>query len=362
MTVSSAPPDAEPVRCTVAIPVYNRKDMVMRAVDSALAQPMRDLEVLVVDNCSTDGTWELLQRRTDQRLRLVRNAGNVGLFGNFNRCLELASGTYVRFLCSDDVLAPECLPRELALLEAHPTTALLSTTARRVRATGEVIGPLAAYLPPGRYPGRAAIAGILRFKAEYGLNPLNYPSGILLRTEAARRAGPFDTTMRMSADMDLFLRMLSEGELLVVADRGCDITIHEQQEGARLSGAAVVMEEEYLLLERHGEALGSPRTVQRVADLIGGFCLRFAIQAWYRGDRASARQHLDLARAHGSSVVAMTRALARIIALRVLAKVLGIRLLPEVFKHRIADRDQRATSAAPGAVRGTTAERDARGA
>jgi glycosyltransferase involved in cell wall biosynthesis len=106
--------------CTVAIPVFNRKDMVQRAVASALAQPVSSLDVLVVDNCSTDGTWDALQRLSDPRLRLVRNSHNVGLFGNFNRCLDLATGTYLRFLCSDDTLAAGCLQREISEMESAP--------------------------------------------------------------------------------------------------------------------------------------------------------------------------------------------------------------------------------------------------
>ena len=69
------------------------------------------------------------------------------------------------------------------------------------------------------------------------------------------RAGYFDTAMRMTADVDLFFRVLSEGDLIVADHVGCDITIHGAQEGARLSGDAVVMREAYQLLERFGAAL-----------------------------------------------------------------------------------------------------------
>ena len=68
--------------CTVAIPVYNRRDLVQRALQSVLTQDIDDLDILVVDNCSDDGTWEALTAYRDPRLRLVRNERNVGLFGN----------------------------------------------------------------------------------------------------------------------------------------------------------------------------------------------------------------------------------------------------------------------------------------
>ena len=350
------------ITCTVAIPVFNRKDMVLRAVDSALAQSVDGLEVLVVDNCSTDGTWEALQTVRDPRVRLVRNERNVGLFGNFNRCLDLANGTYLRFLCSDDALAPGCLPEEISAMEAHPDAVLLSSTARRVMSTGELLGTHADHFPPGQYDGRTAVAGVLLFKADYGLNPLNYPSGVLLRTDAAKRAGHFDTTMRMAADVDFFFRVLAAGDLLVVDRSGCDITIHRAQEGAQLSGQAVVMEEDYLLLERFGSTLASERSVRRVANQLSGLCLRFALGAWRRGDSPSVSRHLALARSHGASLANMAVALLRLAALRVLLRSLGRRLLPAGFRRSDRARADRAKSAVPRASREIHVEGGARGA
>ena len=354
-------PGPEPT-CTVAIPVFNRKDMVLRAVASALAQDVPGLDVLVVDNCSTDDTWEALQRLTDPRIRLVRNSHNVGLFGNFNRCLDLTSGRYLRFLCSDDVLPVDCLPPEIEAMEACPSAVLLSSRARRVRPTGEVLGMHAHHFPPGSYSGKTAIGAVLQFTAEYGFNPLNYPSGVLLRTSAVRRAGHFDTSMSMAADVDLFLRMLETGDLLVADHVGCDITIHHGQEGARLSGDALVLREAYLLLERFGGALGSARSVRHVARQLGGMCARFAIQARYEGDSVSARRHLELARRHGCGNAGMAMALARIAALRALLRVFGVRILPHGLAEEAARRDKRATTASPRVRRGTRAPGGATGA
>jgi glycosyltransferase involved in cell wall biosynthesis len=337
--------------CTVAIPVFNRKDMVQRAVASALAQPVPSLDVLVVDNCSTDGTWDALQRLSDPRLRLVRNSHNVGLFGNFNRCLDLATGTYLRFLCSDDTLAAGCLQREISEMESAPSAVLLWSKARRRMPDGRVLGMHAHHIPAGRYDGTTAIAGVLRFTAEYGFNPLNYPSGILFRTDVVRQAGYFDTTMRLAADVDLFFRVLAAGDLLVADHVGCDITVHPDQEGARVSGDALVMREAYLLLERFGDALGSEQAVRHVADQLGGMCARFAVEARYRGDAQLAKQYLQLARAHGCSSVGMATALARIAAVRLLLRVTGVRLLPPGFARSSARTDRAATTTSAPAHR-----------
>ena len=116
--------------CTVAIPVFNQRAFIERAVRSALAQGVDGLEVVVVDNRSEDGTWEALQPFVRQGVRLHRNASNLGLFGNFNRCLELAGSPYLRLLAGDDVLASGSLRAELELMERNPRLAMLSTRGR----------------------------------------------------------------------------------------------------------------------------------------------------------------------------------------------------------------------------------------
>ena len=153
--------------CTVAIPVYNRKNKSLNyvALESALAQRLRDMEIVVVDDCSTDGTWEVLQTYHDSRLRLVRNERNLGLFGNFNRSLQLAQGKYICFLCSDDKLHPNCLTPEIEMMEQHENVVLLSTYGRRVDEHGNILGMQANHFPPGIYDGESAITGALWFQA-----------------------------------------------------------------------------------------------------------------------------------------------------------------------------------------------------
>src|SRR5678816_3967583 len=102
-------------------------------------------------DCTTDGTWDELQRISDPRARILRNERNVGLFANFNRCLDEARGQFVRILCSDDVLEPGTLDDELAVMTSDPEMALLSTRGLRISAEGEVLGLQAAALPQGRY-------------------------------------------------------------------------------------------------------------------------------------------------------------------------------------------------------------------
>ncbi|MBV9932649.1 MAG: glycosyltransferase family 2 protein [Alphaproteobacteria bacterium] len=90
-------------RVTISIPTYNQERYIARAIESALAQTYANLEVLVCDDRSTDGTYEIASAISDRRLRVVRNERNLGRVGNYRRCLyERASGAWFVNLDGDD--------------------------------------------------------------------------------------------------------------------------------------------------------------------------------------------------------------------------------------------------------------------
>ncbi len=266
--------------CTVAIPVFNRVDLIGRCVASALAQDVPGLCVLVVDNHSTDGTWEALQELRDPRLRLVRNPRNLGLFGNFNRCIELAEGEWLKFLCSDDLLVAGALARELASVAGRPQVALLTSRGEYVDLAGAPRGRVGWLVPPGTYAGRAAVGESLAMLLRLALNPFNYPSGVLVRRSALAAAGGFDPGMRIVSDVDLFLRVLAHGDLAVSADVATRITLHPGQISAReRSGSSFVFIREYLALQRRNRA-GAAGPRPGSAWSTGVYA---ALSLWYAG-------------------------------------------------------------------------------
>lgn len=313
--------------CTVAIPVYNRRDLVRSALESALVQDVDGLEVLVVDNCSTDGTWEALETYRDPRLRLVRNESNLGLFGNFNRCLELSTGTYLHFLCSDDRLVKGCLREEIGIMDRHPRVVLLSTVGVFVDERGCRRETFAGQLDPGIYSGRQAIETWFRFFACYGQNVLNYPSGVLFRREAAVKAGRFDSGMYLAGDIDFYMRVLAQGDLAVSRELGCEVMLHPGQEQARALVDGTAMREHFGNLERHRELLLDKRSYHRIRRQLAGVVLGQAITFWRTGQRAPAVIHLEVIRTSGIGRLGSLIAFARYYVYRALFRAWGLRLL-----------------------------------
>jgi glycosyltransferase involved in cell wall biosynthesis len=128
-----------PPRVSVGMPVWNGMAFMQRAVSSLLAQTFTDFELIIVDNASTDGTYEYaLTLTADPRVRVARNDRNIGAMPNFSRALSLARGEYFMWAAVDDLWEPECLARLTAELEQHPEAAVALSATRRVRENGEV--------------------------------------------------------------------------------------------------------------------------------------------------------------------------------------------------------------------------------
>jgi glycosyltransferase involved in cell wall biosynthesis len=98
---------------SILIPVFNREKLIANCIQSALDQTFADFEIVVVDNCSTDGTWDVCKSfaAADGRVRIFRNDRNIGPVLNWQRCINEAKGAFGKVLFSDDLLAEDCLAK-----------------------------------------------------------------------------------------------------------------------------------------------------------------------------------------------------------------------------------------------------------
>ncbi len=109
-------------KVSVLMTAYNRAPYIASSIESVLAQTFGDFELLITDNCSTDGTYEIARQleTTDSRIRVVRNERNIGQFGNRNRAAELARGSLLKYHDSDDLMYPHCLAVMVPMLLSEP--------------------------------------------------------------------------------------------------------------------------------------------------------------------------------------------------------------------------------------------------
>lgn len=127
-------------KVSILIPVFNRKDYIAECIQSALDQTFTDFEIVVVDNASEDGTWEMCQKFAgmDSRVRIFRNDSNIGPVRNWMRCAVEAKGEFSKILFSDDCLEPKCLSEMVPKL-VDPAVALVYCAARIGKSRDESI-------------------------------------------------------------------------------------------------------------------------------------------------------------------------------------------------------------------------------
>ncbi len=115
---------------SILVPVYNREEFLEECVASALNQTVSDLEVVITDNASTDGTWALCHQlaRRDSRVRIFRNPANLGPVRNWQRAASEARAPLARLLFSDDRLYPACVGRTVPPLE-DPRVGMVTSAA-----------------------------------------------------------------------------------------------------------------------------------------------------------------------------------------------------------------------------------------
>jgi glycosyltransferase involved in cell wall biosynthesis len=206
---------------SVCIPTYNYGRFLPAAIESVLAQDFHDFELIVVDNASEDDTAKVLAGYGD-RVRAHRNERNVGLFGNFARCLELARGEFVKLLAADDWLHPAYLREAVALMRAHPSAAIVSGPGFFVDGDARVFGVgTTGVFATGLVPGPAA----LRAQADL-LNVVGMPSNTLVRRGPVDEVGGFDERFAPAADVHLWGKLLARYDLAWMAQPRCYLRIH----------------------------------------------------------------------------------------------------------------------------------------
>ncbi len=209
---------------SILIPTYNRADYLGSAIDSALAQTYENIEIIVHDDASTDGTPALLAQYRDPRLRIIRTGDNHGMLGGWNYIVGRANGEYLKFLASDDLLEPSCVAELVASAQSHPTAALITCQRKFIDWRGEVVNKLGFANKDTIVNGKDHAHWILTTLRE---NKIGEPTAVLYPTKLVKKAGEYDPTFSQFADFEYWIRLLEFGDLVYVHKPLCSFRTHE---------------------------------------------------------------------------------------------------------------------------------------
>ena len=165
---------------SICIPVRNGERFLPATIRSALDQTYPDVEVVLLDNASTDATPAIMASFDDPRIRVVRNPALLSLSDNWNRAVRLGGAPLVKLLCADDLLHPRCVELEVRHLDGNPANAVVAARRHMIDEHNRVIAPNRGLSGlTGAYTGGEVARRVVRS----GTNPIGEPGGVLFRRE-----------------------------------------------------------------------------------------------------------------------------------------------------------------------------------
>lgn len=197
---------------SICIPTYNRCQDLAHGLGSILSQTRGDFEVLVVDDGSSDRTCEVVDSFGDSRVRYTVNDNNMGIYGNFNRCLELAQGDYVAIYHDHDVYRGDMVKKSAALLDLHPELSFVHCALAMMDSQGNLTA-----VDVRDYPQVCAGPDVVRLLlAQLSSNVMS--ATVMMRRAACEQVGGFDTSYGNGADKMMWYRLCTVGDVGYVAE------------------------------------------------------------------------------------------------------------------------------------------------
>ena len=200
-------------KISVIIPSYNHAKYIKQCIDSVLAQTFRDLEIIVIDDHSTDCSAEILRQIKDDRLHVTISPVNHGQYYSINQALESAQGKYIAILNSDDYWHPEKLEKQARFLDEHEK---IGAVFSRVNVVNEDAQLCNNYDIFDRSPNKSRFEWLQGFF--FRQNYLCHPS-VLIRAECHRTLGGYRESFFSIADIEFWTRLCFRYEIHILDEK-----------------------------------------------------------------------------------------------------------------------------------------------
>ena len=212
---------------SVCIDIFNYAEYLPEAIESVIAQKFSDWELIIVDDKSSDRSFEIAQEYAtrDSRIRALQNPVNLGMVRNRNACLREARGKYIKCLHADDFLASQdALQVMVELMEAHPALSLVASAMLFVDSNSKPVQQV-CHFQSGRFLAGTTVITQCLWQQK---NLIGGPSAVMFRRELASRG--FDENYFHAADLEMWFHLLEKGAFAYIPQPLTAYRLHQNQQ------------------------------------------------------------------------------------------------------------------------------------
>ncbi len=235
-------------KVSICIPTYNYAFYIASAIESVIAQTYANFELIIIDDCSSDNTGEIVMRYADldKRIKFYKNDRNLGMVENWNRCLERATGDFLKVMGADDLLEPSCIEKSVNVLIESPHVSLVSCARLLIDKDGH---PIRASAYSHKFQIVSGIK-VIR-KCFFTANLIGEPTAVMFRKKDAARG--FDPHYRQLTDLEMWFHLLEQGDFAYIPEILCKFRVHLNQTTKTNIKSLKFIDDEILLFNDHIE-------------------------------------------------------------------------------------------------------------
>ncbi len=233
---------------SICIPTYNSADFILDTLNSIRNQTFQNYEVIIQDDASSDSTPKMIRHfirdKQDARFYLRQNSENLGVEKNWNLCLNSARGEFIKLICADDLLDPDCIRKQVEVLldPKNLDIACVATQRRIIQTDGKILFPK-WFL--GGSPHRLDAAELMRKCTLWGTNILGEPCVVLMRASAWKATSGFDARIPYLIDLDLWIKLLKQGDVVIIPEVLCSFRVSNQSSSAQIARKQITQSQEF---------------------------------------------------------------------------------------------------------------------
>ena len=240
-------------KLSIFIPCFNEEKYIEIAVKSVLNQTYKDFILNIVDDNSTDNTLNIVKKIKDPRIVIYKYNTNIGCHPNMNRCLKLPKSPYVKILCADDILSPDCLKDEVEILDKYPSVSLVFCASNIINSNGKIIFQRKLFSDDRMIKGDKLIKKILTSAH----NILGEPSGTMFRKNIIEKYNiSLNENYKYMPDLEMWIKTLKYGDGFYINKKLFSFRLHKSSGTPKLIKRS--LDEHLKLMREYGKKYNIP--------------------------------------------------------------------------------------------------------